>query len=111
MQTTSRDGKFIISASDTSKTGCTLMSIGENEDTKFDKENDVYLVATDSVSLSDVAKAIWNDCFSTDGSGLRLLAKVLRCHVTGNEDTYLFTVKQPTSFDFVLNTISRQINL
>lgn len=111
MQTTSRDGKFIISASDDSKTGCRLISRGEDENSKFDKENDVYLQAKEPVNLYDVAHAIWFDCFSNDGIGLRLLAKKLKCHVTVKEKTYLFTVEESNSLDFVLGTIAGQINL
>lgn len=111
MQTKSRDGKFIISASDDSKTGCTLITVGENEDTKFDKQNDVYLEATENVSLYDLAHAIFMDCFSCDCEGLRLLAKKLNCHVTVEKRKYLFTVYEPNCLEMVLETISGQLKL
>lgn len=113
MQTVSRDGIFIVSASDSSKVGCRLMSNGETEETKFDKENDVYLEVIEGkeASMYDVAYTIFLDCFSTDDVGLLLLAKTLNCHVKVGCKTYTFRVENPDCMDIVLKEISSQLKL
>lgn len=112
-KTESRDGKFIISAPDGAKTGYRLMTAGETEETKFDKEMDVYLQAVEGkdVDLIDVANAIWFDCFYHDGVGLHLLAKRLKCHVTVGERQYEFTTVDYNHVDSCLKEIVSQLKL
>lgn len=110
----SRDGRFIISAPDTAKTGCRLMSSDETEETKFDKEMDAYLQAVEGrdINLVDVANAIWFDCFDMDFVGLHLLAKRLKCHVTVGERKYEFVVTgSHNSVDSCLIDIASQLKL
>ena len=113
MQTISRDGNFTMSAPDFAKTGCRLLRAGESEETKFDKIMDVYLEAINGkeVSLYDVAHTVEMDCFSTDGAGLLLLAKMLKCHLTVVENKYEFTVDWQSSFDSYLEIIADQFKL
>lgn len=112
-KTKSRDGRFIISAPDEAKTGCTLMTNGETAETKFDKEMDVYIEAVEGkdINLLDLTNAIRFDCFSTDGVGLRLLAKRLKCHVTVGKRKYEFVVAKYYSTDEFLRDIASQVKL
>lgn len=108
MQTNSRNGKFILSAPDNAKTGCSL-SLDESH---YDEVIDVNMEAIkDDVTLSDVADAVGSDCFSWDGVGLRLLAKSLRCHLTVGKNKYDFTVKRHYSFNDYLGSIAAQFKL
>lgn len=96
MKTKSRDGRFIISASDDEK-----------------KVMDVYLKAVKKVTLNDVAYAIENDCFCFDTCGLRLQAETLHCHVTVGNKTYHFTVHEERRYQCyqILEDIVEQLKL
>lgn len=96
MKTKSRDGKFIISASDDEK-----------------KVMDVYLKAVKKVTLNDVADAIRDDCFPFDTCGLQLQADILHCHVTVGNKTYHFTVREGLRYQCydILEEIAEQLKL
>ncbi len=96
MKTKSRDGRFIISASDDEK-----------------KVMDVYLKAVKKVTLNDVADAIRDDCFPFDTCGLQLPAETLHCHVTVGNKTYHFTVHEESCaqcYDILVD-IAEQLKL
>lgn len=113
MQTKSRNGKLIISAPDTAKTGCHLGRPGEDESKKFDKEVDVVLRAIEGkkVTLYDVAKSIAYDCFDSDSFGLHLLAKKLNCNVIVGNNQYKFSVTEHFDLESYLKEIAKQIEL
>ena len=107
MYTYSRDGKFHISVSDNSQ------RLSNFDGTNAD-EIDVYLKATEKVTLYDLASAILQDCFCYDDSGLLLCAEKLNCHVTTvNGKTYQFKVEEMFAHtdDAVLMSLSEQFDL
>jgi len=113
LKTKSRDGVYNISAPDNAKTGCRLMTIGEKEEEKFDKVQDVYLEVIEGkdANVLNLAEAICCDCFDFDGLGLHLLAKELKCHVKAGEKKYEFTVGDYNSVGSYLEVIANQIKL
>lgn len=113
LETKSRDGVYIISAPDNAKTGCSLITNGESEETKFDKVQDVYLEVVEGQegNLYNLAHAIADDCFSSDCLGLRLLAKQLRCHVKAGENKYEFTMEWHNNIDDFVSSIAFQTKL
>lgn len=116
LKTTSRDGNFIISAPENAKTGCPVLSNGENEEQMFDKIQDVYLevVKGRKVNLVDLAEAISSYCFPSIFGGnscLNLLAKELRCHVKSGEKEYEFTVPWLHNDDAYIHALAVQIEL
>lgn len=113
LTTKSRSGVYTISAPDNAKTGCSLIAVGENEETKFDQVQDVYLEVVEGQegNLYNLAHAIAYDCFSADCLGLRLLAKQLRCHVKAGENKYEFTVEWHSNIDDLVSSIAYQTKL
>ena len=110
----SRDGVYIISAPDTAKTGSSLIGPGEDEDTKFDKVQDVYLEVIEGkeANLDNLASAIAYDCLDSDGyDGLHLLAKKLICHVKAGDKEYEFTTLDYSSLDQFICDLATQIKL
>lgn len=108
MQTNSRDGKFILSAPDNAKTGCRL----DLDYSQYDEVIDVDMEAIEeNVTLWDVACAINSDCFSWDGVGLRLLTKILRCHLTVGKNKYDFTVKWNNSLTRYIEQLAMELKL
>ena len=113
MQTKSRDGKLIISAPDTAKTGCSLSVCGEDESKKFDEEIDVVLRAVEGkkVDLYDVARCIAYDCFDSDSVGLHLLARKLNCKLIIGNNQYKFSATEHFELESYLIEIVHQIEL
>ena len=113
LTTKSRDDVYTISAPDDAKTGSSLMTVGESEETKFDKIQDVYLEVVEGQqgNLYNLANAIAYDCFSSDCLGLRLLAKQLRCHVKAGENKYEFTMKWHNNINDFVSSIAFQTKL
>lgn len=112
MQTMSRDGIFTISASDTAKVGNSL----DHREQDYDEQCEVSLTAEEA-TLSQLAEAIFLDCFDSDSSGLHLCAKLLICHVTIGKKNhlfkkdYLFIVPEQNCVEDVLACISQQLQL
>lgn len=113
LKTKSRDGVYNISAPDNAKTGCRLMTNGETEEEKFDKVQDVYLEVVEGKegNLFDLACAIAYDCFDSDGCGLHLLAKKLKCHVKAGDNKYEFTVNNYNCLDLYVESLASQTKL
>lgn len=110
LQTTSGDGKFIISVPDNAKS---LLNADCNlNDSDYDDEMDVYLEAVEEVDLYDLAEAILGYCFNSDGQNeLSLLATTLNCHVTVGNKKYEFTVDSRISLADCTMVLATQFEL